>query len=260
MSGESEGAIGHLALIAPITKPQTVSARLHLAVRRVRHVRLPRLLLLWWSLWLLASWFTAFGWRWWIQPSIATYITAAQRMMLSVMLGITIVWPMYRLVLRPSHTPRLLPLVDWLAIFATLQVLLWPMRVPTQWSAMDVLLIDAAIFAWGWLYSGLIGLGMLDSARRHRAAVMILCVLVAAAGPAMAGFTASIDSLTSSAWLNWSPITSVWLHVGRNSITIEAAAWWRLATVGAAALLLWLAVVLWPARARHAVGPKPLAG
>lgn len=242
------------ALGEPIAKPQA-APRLHLPVVRARHVRLPRFLLLWWSLWLLASWVMAFGWRWWIQPSIGTYITAAQRMMLSVMLGITIVWPLYRLALRPAHTPRLLPLVDWLAIFATLQVLLWPMRVPTQWSAADVLLLDAAIFAWGVLYAGLIALGMLDGARRHRAAVMILCVVVAAAGPALAALTASIDNLAASVWLRWSPLTGVWLHVGRNAVAIEAAEWWRLAAIGATALLLWLGVMLWPGRSVSAARP-----
>jgi len=190
----------------------------------------------------------AFGWRRWIQPSIATYITASQRMMLSVMLGVTIVWPLYRLVLRPSHTPRLLPLVDWLAIFATLQVLLWPMRVPTQWSAMEVLLIDLTIFAWGLLYAALIGLGTMGAGRRRRSMVMLLCILIAGAGPAIALLTGSIGNLGDSGWLHWSPVTSLWMHVGGSSIGVDSAAWWRIVAVGFAAVLAWLGLMLWPAQ------------
>ncbi len=224
--------------------------RLHLRVIRPRQVRLPRFLLLWWSLWLLASWFMAFGWRWWIQPSIATYITASQRMMLSVMLGVTIVWPLYRLVLRPSHTPRLLPLVDWVAIFATLQVLLWPMRVPTQWSAVEVLLIDLTIFAWGLLYAALIGFGTMGAGRRRRATVMLLCVLLAVAGPAVALLLGSIGTTGESLWLHWSPVTSLWVHIGRHSFSVETAAWWRIGVVAGAAALSWIALMLWPAASR----------
>ncbi len=224
--------------------------RLHLGVIRPRQVRLPRALLLWWSLWLLASWFLAFGWRWWIQPSIATYITASQRMMVSVMLGVTVVWPLYRLVLRPSHTPRLLPLVDWLAIFATLQVLLWPMRVPTQWSALEVMLIDLTIFAWGLFYAALIGLGTMGAGRRRRSMVMLTCILLAGAAPAVSLLSGSVDRTGESGWLHWSPVTSLWVHIGRHSIVIEAAAWWRIVVVAGAAGLAWLGLMLWPAASR----------
>ncbi|MCC6908270.1 MAG: hypothetical protein IT430_10050 [Phycisphaerales bacterium] len=213
-----------------------------------RHLRLPRALLLWWSLWLLASWITAFGWRWGMQPSIAMYMTASKRMMLSVMLGVTIIWPLYRLVLRPAHTPRLLPLLDWAAIFATLQVLLWPMRVPTQWSALDVLLIDLTIFAWGLLYAALIAIGTAGAGRRHRALMMLVCIAIAAAAPLAAATSSTFDTIAQSDWLHWSPITSLWLHISRTTVQIEPQAWQRTAIVAAAALLVWLGLMLWPVK------------
>ena len=214
---------------------------------RPRHIRLPRALLLWWSLWLLASWIGAFGWRWWMEPSITTYMTASKRMMVSVMLGITIIWPLYRLVLRPAHTPRLLPLLDWLAIFATLQVLLWPMRVPTQWSALEVMLIDLTIFAWGLLYAAFIAMGTIGAGRRHRTIMMIICILFAALGPFMAMTSGTVATVAASRWLHWSPITTVWMHIQRDSLTIEPAAWQRIAVLTGAALLLWIGLMLWPA-------------
>jgi len=200
-------------------------------------------LLLWWSLWLLASWIMAFGWRWEITPAMATYMTASKRMMLSVMLGITIIWPLYRLVMRPAHTPRLLPLQDWVAIFATLQMLLWPVRVPTQWSAIEVLLIDITIFAWGLLYAALIAMG---AGRRRRSAVMIVCVLVAAAGPFIALVSGTFQSAAQSGWLYWSPVSGPWMLIGRTSIHIEPASWLRIGVVGGAAVLAWVGIMLLP--------------
>lgn len=219
---------------------------LNSSVIRPRHLRLPRALLLWWSLWLLASWVAAFGWRWWLQPSIATYMTATKRMMFSVMLGVTVVWPMYRLVLRPAHSPRLLPLLDWLAIFATLQVLLWPMRVPTQWSAMEVLLIDLTIFVWGLLYAALIAIGTFGAGRRNRSLMMIVCLFIATAAPFAASSAGSIEAAQSSRWLHWSPLTTLWMQIERTSVTIDPAAWQRIAVIGSAAVLLWVALMLWP--------------
>lgn len=222
-----------------------------------RHVRLPRALLLWWSLWLLASWVMAFGWRWWLQASIATYLTASKRMMFSVMLGITIIWPLYRLVMRPAHTPRLLPLLDWLAVFATLQVLLWPMRVPTQWSAMDVLLIDLTIFAWGLLYAAFIAMGTMGAGRRHRAVMMFVCVFVSVAAPLAAWASSTLEDVTESAWLHWSPVTTIWMHIGRTSIGIEPQAWQRIVLITAAAMLAWIGLMLWPVSRPPAQAQSP---
>ncbi len=201
----------------------------------------------------------AFGWRWWMQPSIATYLTASKRMMFSVMLGITIIWPLYRLVMRPAHTPRLLPLLDWVAIFATLQVLLWPMRVPTQWSATEVLLIDLTIFAWGLLYAALIAMGTMGAGRRHRGIMMVVCVLVAVAAPFAALGSSTIDNLTESAWLHWSPVTTIWMHIGRATIGIEPQAWQRVALIAAAAVLTWVALMLWPSTPRPVQKRTPAA-
>jgi len=191
----------------------------------------------------------AFGWRWGMAPVIATYMTASKRMMLSVMLGITIIWPLYRLVMRPAHTPRLLPLQDWLAIFATLQVLLWPMRVPTQWSAVEVLLIDFTIFGWGLLYAALIAMGTRGVGRRNRTVMMIVCLIIAAAGPFVAMVSGTFESASRSAWLHWSPVTSLWMLIGRITIHIEPAAWQRVGIVTSAATLAWIGVMLLPATA-----------
>ncbi len=169
--------------------------------------------------------------------------------MLSVMLGITIIWPLYRLVMRPAHTPRLLPLQDWLAIFATLQVLLWPMRVPTQWSAVEVLLIDFTIFGWGLLYAALIALGTMGKGRRNRTVMMIVCLLIAAAGPFVAMVSGTFESASGSAWLHWSPVTSLWMLIGRTTIHIESAAWQRIGIVTGAAALTWAGLLLLPVAA-----------
>ena len=194
----------------------------------------------------------SFGWRWWIGPSIETYVEASRRLLLSVALGFTVVWPMFRLSLRGAPAARLSPALDWLALFGTFQVLLWPLRLPTQWSASQLILLDLTIWCWGLLYASLIAMGLGGTAPRRRTAVMLACLVLTFGAPLVAMLTgrpgmAMIGKDAPPAeWLYWSPLTAVWTLGGRTVRTIERPDWMRVAILGTAAALAWLAAFLQP--------------
>lgn len=211
------------------------------------NVRLPRALLLWWSGWLLCSWALCFGVHGWIMPSSVTFSTASQRLLFSIMLGITLVWPVYRFVGRPARTPRLLALVDWATIFVTTQVALWPLRVPAQWSLERVGLIDASIWSWGLVISAIVALG--TSASRHiwRVAAMSACLALCVAAPLLALFNgASSPAVGADSLLEWSPLTAVWRYSGIGQLHTLGDEWTRIAIVATVGIIAWIGVMLLP--------------
>lgn len=215
---------------------------------------LPRLLLLWWSCWLLASWILAYSRYWSIMPSEESFRAAAQMMMVSVSLGLCLVWPLYRLSMRLPKASRWLPMLDWLAMAGTLQVVLWPMRLSAHWTPIRVTLMDSMLCAWGLLFGALISLGLRDWSAWGRAKWMLLCMMLILAGPlaevAMVRILglggAMFDASGVSEFLYWSPITGTWVMAGQDAYGVTGAQWARVGLLVAAAILAWGAVVLWP--------------
>lgn len=209
-------------------------------------VHVPRALLLWWSGWLLCSWALAFGLRWWLAPSTTTFSTASQRLLFNAMIGITIVWPMYRVVGRTLAAARLLTLMDWLTIFVTFQVALWPLRIPAQWPASRVLLIDATVGAWALLVAAIIALATHLIHPWARAAGMGACLMLTAAAPTIALMRGLSDGDVNRDWYAWSPLSGVWRASGLQRLDAPGQEWLRIAIILAVAVLAWVGVMLMP--------------
>lgn len=209
-------------------------------------VRLPRLLLLWWSLWLLASWAQAFVWNRPLAQTPETYATSMRTMLLSVSLGLTVVWPMFRLSMREHHHAGRLAFIDWLALIVTLQVVLWPTRLSTNWTAQRVALVDAVLASWSLLLAGIIALGLRSRAPRSRLYAMFFCLVVVGLGPAVAVSRSSptVDP-SKIEWSYWSPVSAPWvISASARQGIILASDWLRTIIVAAAALLVWAGVLL----------------
>ncbi|MBL1218565.1 MAG: hypothetical protein D8M59_13865 [Planctomycetes bacterium] len=196
----------------------------------------------------------AYSRYWSVVPSAESFRAAAQTMMTSVSLGLSIAWPLYRFSMRMPRASRWLPILDWLAIAGTLQVVLWPMRLSTHWTPIRVALLDSTLCAWALLIGALISIGLRDSSPWARTKWMAICIAVVLLAPIaditlidLLGFgTATLTSAGISELLYWSPVSSAWVLAGHDSYGVTGPEWARVALLLAAAILTWAAAVLWP--------------
>ena len=211
-------------------------------------IQLPRVLLLWWSLWLLASWAQAFMWRWSLVSSPQSYTAALQNMLLSIGFGLVIVWPLFRLSLPAPESARRLAIVDWFALMGTLQVVIWPTRMTTQWSLPRVLLADVLIAGWALVLAGLLAWALVVSSRWQRIGWMLVVMCIAGLAPLIWLLTGTTQSSAyHDEWLFWSPVSMMWL-MGKHAHVLHATSldWCRAGLIWVVAGLVWLAVWLRP--------------
>lgn len=210
-------------------------------------IQLPRALLLWWSLWLLLSWGQAFILRHSIAPTSASYATSLRYMLVSIGFGLGIVWPMLRLSLSPAGRARKRSLVDWLALAGTLQVVLWPTRLTTQWSVRRVLMADVLICSWALVIAAFIALGMLDRSVRNRVLWMLVILVLSVGGPMLWLVLSPFRGPgASDELLYWSPISAMW-YIGKTSGAPGGSTEIiRAGLVAASGVLLWIGVFLKP--------------
>ncbi len=235
----------------------------HRRAHRPYPVRLPRALLLWWSMWLLASWVLAFGTSSPFFSNIRSYELGVQRLSVLLSLGIAIGWPLIRLSGRSRTAPRLVAFVDWLALAGTLQVVLFPMRVSAQWSFTRLLALDGTLVLWALIFGAIIALGTADHTRlvgsefspkdfkrhenRARSQWMVVCLLLVVLGPFLSIIIESPLSIASdhdSELFFWSPAGAAWM-MGRHAMQDPTRMEWiRLGCLGAAAFFMWMGVLL----------------
>ncbi|MFG0329548.1 MAG: hypothetical protein ACF8PN_06555 [Phycisphaerales bacterium] len=220
---------------------------------------LPRGLLLWWSLWLLAAWFQAFVWDQPTAPSPSFLTLAPQQMLFSIGLGMTIVWPVFRFTRRPQRRDSArLPFYDWVAIAGTAQVVIWPMRLWTDWPPSRILMVDLTLLGWALLIGGAIAWGIAgpEPTRAIRQLLALLgCIIIAGAAPLIAlTLNGGTAGSAPSEWMHWSPLTRLWLLGQRAPTPPPTIDWIRAGVVVFIAVLVWLAAALLPRRE----SPRPI--
>ena len=78
--------------------------------------------------------------------------------MSAMSIGLCVAWPMLRLSERPTQAPIRQVMIDFLTISVLVHVVLWPLRLATNWSTSRIGLIDLFIFAWGLLIAAILAL------------------------------------------------------------------------------------------------------
>lgn len=145
---------------------------------------------------------------------------AARLMILTVMLGLCVLWPMLRL---SQHHPRAghvhFVLRDVLVLFVPLQAVMWPQiaSVLAHWPLVVVATLVLLCASWLMLLAGVLAMGISSVSRAAsgggpRALWMLLILIIVFAAPigAMVGTTAPPASIDQPriGWL-LSPITGV---------------------------------------------------
>ena len=236
-------------------------------------------LVLGWSLWLLLSW--AVNWAidtpvWHRAESLAPAVRGLTQ---SMMIGIGLMWPAWRL----SHTNREFvgrrTLVDlaWLLIVA--QMVLWIVGGGLRWSDSHTLLVGAVVCVHGTLIAVIVWAGWRLPTGWGRAVAMAGCALVLGGGLLLTAATGEPEPA------RWSPLHMLWvmsepydmgmdaggaLRIGADSGSasspldmlrafaspgaqgVNAAIEWRLKLIAIAGAGLWLALLLWRPRNRRA--------
>jgi hypothetical protein len=147
---------------------------------------LPRGLILLASVWLVASWVLAIGLRTPIYATSAAYTPGVRLMLICLVLGLMIGWPLLRLSQPPMPFPLRQVLLDLIVLLSLVQVVLWPLRLVTTWSVSRTAAIDGTLTAWAVLAGACVAsaVGLPRSGPRNLA--MLGCVGMCVIGPVLA--------------------------------------------------------------------------
>lgn len=223
-------------------KPANVVRRPKAAVRRADPS--PRVLILFWVLWLLGSWGATFG----VDPQ-----GPVQRWMIfSAVVGLMVLWPVLRLSQDgPDHEGAPAGvlgrvLLDWISLNLVMQTVIWPLHMIGGWSFPQTLWLDAALASWSLLTGVFIAAGCRSSLawRRVLCSVMALGLLV---GEPLAMWLVNLGRSADHA-LVWtmrvSPLQTLW-HMTTRSSLWEPEPWaTHVLIVASAAVLGWIGLAM----------------
>lgn len=112
-----------------------------------RRLFVPRALVMLASLWIFCGWITLFGFHPPVQPQAASYGPSIRMLMALCGVGIAVGWPLLRLSGRPSLAPATQAAIDGLSLFVLIQVVIWPLRLVTNWTIARAVAVDACVAA-----------------------------------------------------------------------------------------------------------------
>jgi len=213
-------------------------------------------LVLAWCLWLLGCWA--------VTLSMNSMIPPWRWMALSCLLGMMALWPVFRLsqdmiVNEPRYggvagmTPGMV-WTDWLCLVLVFQAVVWPLRIMSQWSVAQTVMIDLHVIVWSLLSGAVVAVGCGYRSGGPRAAAMLMGIFILIGEPLFRGILSVFDLQGAQPqWsMQWTPIQSLW------EMTASTTHWqneqWtpQIAAVFIAAILAW--ILAWRWRRRMALG------
>ncbi|MEY3143163.1 MAG: hypothetical protein RLY21_1656 [Planctomycetota bacterium] len=234
------------------------------ALPEMRALLVPRGLVMLAALWVFFAWVMLFGFRPPVQPQAASYGPTLEILFAVIGVGIAVGWPLLRLSARPSSAPILQPLFDAFALFILMQVVVWPLRLVSNWTLPRTWLVVGALAVALAVSGAIMSFGLASSDRRARTRTMV-AVLVAAllpiavliVGEAIAPtgspvFSDAQKALEGGSWrplIEWAVPASAPVLLGRCAEAIpldpNPAEWALLRNGGIVALALWVLALLW---------------
>lgn len=226
---------------------------------------LPRGLILAASLWLVVSWAAGIGFRPPVEASSASYTPGVRLVVLCAAIGLTIAWPLLRLSQGPTAFPVRQTLLDLVVLVALVQVVLWPLRLVTPWSAARTAAIDATLVGWTVIAGALVASACGSPRAGPRNLAITGSLAMCLGGPAMAIAAARLRPAAEipGRLLHSGPLLEAYALSAGGGSPPEPARWLWISLVGLAGAAAWCAVVAWQtgaqkrARARAAPGAGP---
>jgi hypothetical protein len=206
-------------------------------------MKLPRGLVLLGTLWIFAAWAICIGVRPPIQPSIASYLPGIRIFLAAIAVGLCVAWPMVRLSEPASRAPALQILVDFITLGLLLHVVLWPLRLATNWSPARMGLIDLLLFSWTAIVAAVLACTIASRSPLERVVSMMVILVIALLGPLACVASARLGWPLPPDWLD-GPIMSVLKAAHGGGAAPDGLAWKGAVVVGAAAAATWAVVLL----------------
>ena len=196
-------------------------------------VAVPRSLVFLASGWLFGSWVLAVGLHPPIQPSSLVFEPSARLFLASIVLGILVAWPLFRLSGPRQPRGRVATGLDLISLIVLIQIVLWPLRLMTSWSVEQTALIDALLIGW----------------------VTLGGVFIAAAAPRGPAVRVAAMSVLLG-WLimplpfafTWSPLGMIWDTTATHQDVVEQGKWLIVIWLWGLGGLLWATSDLWRVR------------
>jgi hypothetical protein len=212
---------------------------------------LPRGLIFLASLWLIASWIIALGWRTPVQPSSASFTPGVRLMLLCMAIGLLIGWPLLRLSQSRPWYPLRQTMLDLMVLLGLVQVVIWPLRLVTNWTPLRTAAIDATLAGWLLLAGAMVAAGVTTDRTGPRVLSMLACMAMCLLGPALAwlGMLTGVQALelvslspfmairTLSEGIGTHPTATQWTWIGL--LWFAVAAVWTALIIGTAAQGRW---------------------
>jgi hypothetical protein len=212
---------------------------------------LPRGLIFLASLWLIASWIIALGWRTPVQPSSASFTPGVRLMLLCMAIGLLIGWPLLRLSQSRPWYPLRQTMLDLMVLLGLVQVVIWPLRLVTNWTPLRTAAIDATLAGWLLLVGAIVAAGVSTDRTGPRVLSMLACMAMCLLGPALAwlGLLTGVQALelvslspfmairTLSEGIGTHPTTAQWMWIGL--LWFAVAAVWTALIIGTAVQGRW---------------------
>lgn len=208
-------------------------------------------LVLGWSMWLLISWAINWGIDTPVWGRSESLIPAMRGLTQSMMIGIGLIWPAWRLsqVNREFAGRRTLVDLAWLLI--VLQAVLWILANGLNWSTEHTVIIDAVICTYAAAVAVCVWAGWRMAPGIGRSVAMIGCTAVVGLGLVVTAMTGQMEPA------RWSPFYLLWALVDPFHRVAGEAVFARLQWVGILTAVVWLALLIWrPRRPEHR--PKPV--
>ena len=199
---------------------------------------LPRGLIFFAAVWLIVSWMMTIGLRAPVQPSSASYTPGVRKMMTCITIGVMIGWPMLRLSQRRSPAPIRQTWLDLIVMIALIQVVIWPLRLVTTWSAMRTAAIESALLGWLLLAGAVVAAAVTTEKRGPRNLAMIACIAMCLLGPFLA-WIGLLTGVNAMQLVSLSPLMAVQTLGEGTGPNPTNAQWLLIALLGIANVLAW---------------------
>tara|TARA_R110002072_G_scaffold42064_12_gene118153 strand:+ start:105570 stop:106406 length:837 start_codon:yes stop_codon:yes gene_type:complete len=183
----------------------------------------PRVLTLLWMMYLMAAvvlMFSSMATAYSISPSITR--PAARTMLVMVVLGLCVLWPMIRFSQRPdylrTHGHTHFAFRDGFVLFVPMQAVIWPqaLAVLADWPILVIAGISVLCLGWTLIIAGVVALGTSSIERNNgsgsmRVLWMLILILVVFGAPIVGGLGSFGYVGVEQARVGWllSPITGV---------------------------------------------------
>lgn len=170
----------------------------------------PRVLVLLWAMYLMgAALMTIFAVRSLGAPAAGRYEYGCRAMVILVVCGLGVLWPMVRLSQVPPAHPVRAMLVDLCAMLAPVQAVVWPMPLLTTWTLPVAGGLNLMIASWALLAGVLLAFGSASRSMATRTLLMLVAVAFVGAAPGLALYLGSAGSPPMPGWWEMlSPITA----------------------------------------------------